>query len=534
MRHRERYGGTMRKTLLEYCIQHDRQDLLEQWYTEKNGGITPADISFGSSSRKFWWRCRNGHEWETTVSARTTSQGNCPYCSGRRLAQGDDLAAKYPVLACQWHLEKNGDLRPDQVAPGTHKRVWWRCEKGHEWQAEVKSRVSGTGCPVCANRKVEVGVNDLASLYPKLAQEWHSVKNGTLTPKDISCGSRRKAWWICQKGHEWQASIASRVYGSDCPVCANKTIVSGENDLASGNPRLASEWLQEKNEGLRPDQVSMFSNRRVWWQCRLGHQWRAVIAHRNKNGSGCPVCAGKMVWKGFNDLQSQRPDIAREWHPTLNGKLSPEDIYVGSSQQCWWQCAHGHVWKTMVNVRTRENGSGCPACAGKINQAKQRYYEQIERESQVRRIMADDVLPEDIWEWQYSGESLAGRTFARWTVQNDVIRDAKNRRKWRCRCECGTEKYVFEKSLLRGRSQSCGCLARERLREKLTYDLTGRSFADLQVIGRADTPKGKRGVYWTCQCSCGNEIDVLAANLTSGKRTSCGCKRPSGEGTVRL
>jgi len=511
----------MRETLQEYCIKNNKQYLLAQWH-ERNE-LTPSDFSYGSG-RKVWWRCEKGHEWQGTINSRTISHGNCPYCSGKRVILGEDFGTKYPDIAKQWHPGKNGGKQPCDYMPGSHQYAWWICEKGHEWKAQIKSRVSGAGCPICANRKLCVGENDLGTVYSHLAQEWHPTKNGTLSPQDVVYGSDRKVWWLCEKGHEWKSAISSRVNGSGCPVCSNRVIIPGENDLASANPVIAAEWLQEKNGMLQPNQVAEFSNRRVWWQCRLGHQWQAVIAHRTKNGGGCPVCAGKMLLKGFNDLASQYPDIAKQWHPTLNGNRTPDNIYMGSRQPVWWQCEYGHVWKAMVGARTRGQGSGCPVCAGKVNQAKQRYYEQIEQEVRVRKILADDILPETVWEWTYTGESLAGRNFGRWEVQDQVIRDSKNRRKWYCRCECGTEKFVFERSLLEGKSESCGCLTKERVKEKLTHDLTNRTFDDLQALCRAATPEGKQGVYWTCRCVCGKIIDVLAADLTTGKKKNCGCK----------
>ena len=96
-----------------------------------------------------------------------------------------DFATLWPELAAQWHPTRNGALTPSEVLPGSHRKVWWRCEKGHEWQAEVKTRVNGCGCPVCANRKLAEGENDLATLRPELAAQWHPTRNGSLTPETL-------------------------------------------------------------------------------------------------------------------------------------------------------------------------------------------------------------------------------------------------------------------------------------------------------------------------------------------------------------
>ena len=248
--------------------------------------------------------CEHGHEWQSPVYTRTSTGTRCPYCAGKLPIAGQtDLASQFPEIAKQWHPEKNVPLTPEQVLPGSHRLVWWVCDSGHEWQAVVKSRVAGAGCPICANRTIERGENDLTSTHPELALQWHPGRNGVLTPRDVTAGSHRKVWWLCEKGHEWQASILSRANkGTGCPVCAGRVIVQGENDLESLFPKVARQWHPTRNGALGPEKVSPYSNRRVWWLCGRGHSYQAVIASRTIRGSGCPYCAGRKVLAGFNDL----------------------------------------------------------------------------------------------------------------------------------------------------------------------------------------------------------------------------------------
>lgn len=127
-------------------------------------------------------------------------------------------------LLTQWHSEKNLPLSPETISFGSSKKVWWQCNKGHEWQAAVFSRTGNkSGCPVCMGKIVLAGFNDLATTNPKLAAQWHPSKNGDLVPENVPPGTHKKVWWICEKGHEWQAQINSRVSGTGCPVCAGKT-----------------------------------------------------------------------------------------------------------------------------------------------------------------------------------------------------------------------------------------------------------------------------------------------------------------------
>lgn len=358
-------GDGLRESLESYCRRMKLEYLLDQWDAPRNLPLTPSQVSHGSK-RKTWWKCEKGHSWQAAVYTRTGSRTGCPVCTGKVVQLGEtDLAAQYPALARQWHPSRNGTLTPQQVLPGSHKVVWWACEKNHEWQAQVKSRVAGCSCPVCANRKIHSTQNDLAAQFPELAGQWHPTKNGPMTPDMVVPGSKRKVWWVCANGHEWLASVASRTSGgTGCPVCAGKKVVPGENDLDSMFPDLAAQWHPVKNGTLTPTQVARSSNRKVWWICEKGHDYLAAVAARTIHGSGCPYCAGRRVLPGFNDLEHLRPEVAGQWHPTLNGLLLPNMVTVGSHRKVWWQCDQGHVWKAVIASRAGPQRCGCPVCSG--------------------------------------------------------------------------------------------------------------------------------------------------------------------------
>ena len=219
-------------------------------------------------------------------------------------------------LLQQWHPTKNEPLTPKQITYGSKQKVWWLCQKGHPWQAAVYARTgTESGCPYCAGKKLWPGENDLATRRPDLAAQWHPTKNEGVTPSDVLVGSHYKAWWVCGKGHEWQAIVKSRVNGTGCPVCANRVLLTGENDLATVYPDLARQWHPTKNGTLTPRDVIAGSHRKVWWRCDQGHEWQATILSRASSGNGCPVCAGKVILPGDNDLATHFPEIAAQWHP---------------------------------------------------------------------------------------------------------------------------------------------------------------------------------------------------------------------------
>jgi ribosomal protein S27AE len=201
----------------------------------------------------------------------------------------------------------------------------------------------------------------LSICRPDIAAQWHPTKNGELTPDQVTVGSNRKSWWLCENGHEWPAPVARRTNGTGCPICSGQQVLAGHNDLATLRTDIAKQWHPTKNGKLKPSRVAVSSSRKVWWMCERGHEWQASIGSRTKpSGNGCPVCSGRKVLAGHNDLATLRPDIAAQWHPKLNGDLKPDTVTVGSDRKLWWMCENRHSWEATIASRT--HGCGCPAC----------------------------------------------------------------------------------------------------------------------------------------------------------------------------
>ena len=210
---------------------------------------------------------------------------------------------------------------------------------------------------------------DLATTHPHILPQW-SGRN-TLLPQSVTAGSQRKVWWVCERGHEWEAVIASvAAEGSGCPYCAGKRAIPGQTDLATVRPELLAQWDYEKNT-LVPSEILPSTHDRVWWKCALGHSWQAMVFSRTTGRpSGCPYCTGKKVLPGFNDLETRNPKLAEQGHPTLNGLLKPAEVTPGSNKKVWWRCREGHVWQAAIYSRTRAKASGCPVCAGTVRKKK--------------------------------------------------------------------------------------------------------------------------------------------------------------------
>lgn len=289
----------------------------------------------------------------------------------------NSVAAVFPELVPEWDIEKNNGMIPDSFSANAHTKVWWKCEKGHSWRADISSRNRKLGCPYCAGQRTIVGENDLESWcqinMPELLDEWDYKKNA-VKPSELSKTSNKKVWWRCAEGHEWEAVIANRVHGTRCPYCftgndtIRRKITFADWCKENGHEQLLSEWNYEKNGSITPETVSKASHRIVWWRCAEGHEWEAQIKSRTYN-HGCPYCSGtyKKAQVGINDLvtwcnENGKQYILDEWDYDTNEGLRPEMFTFGSHKRINWKCAKGHTWTAVIKERTKFKGNMCPDC----------------------------------------------------------------------------------------------------------------------------------------------------------------------------
>jgi Probable Zinc-ribbon domain/Protein of unknown function (DUF559) len=378
--------------------------LAAEWHPTLNGDLTPADVGY-ASNKKVWWQCQGRHhEWQRQVCGRTQHGSGCPECSRTAKevpTKGHSLAERSPTIAAEWHPTLNGELTPADVSFAKKAKVWWLCAGcGHAWQAIIGNRVRWPGCPHCGRNGRKRPAKDLptvptvggqkaarkrpliakvlpgrsfAERFPDTATEWHPTLNDELTPDQVGYASNRRAWWLCSTcAHEWSAVINSRGQGAGCPECKRRTTGQKKavpklgHSLAERFPELAAEWHTERNYPSTPEQISAKSRRRVWWRCQpASHEWEAPVYSR-ANGSGCKQCATILaasvnsVPKPGQSLAERDPEIVAQWHPTLNGSLTPADVTWRSGKSTWWLCEQGHSWQATIHNRVQARG--CPQC----------------------------------------------------------------------------------------------------------------------------------------------------------------------------
>lgn len=218
--------------------------------------------------------------------------------------------------------------------------------------------------------EVQTSANLVKDTHPELRQEWHPTLNESVSFDTLRTNSRTNVWWLCAKDpkHEWQADIWRRaIKGNGCPYCSGLKVLR-EASFAALYPNLAAEWHPKLNKKLDPWQIAPMSNRRVWWRCNSfhKHEWNTQLHSRTIYGSGCRQC-----YNLRNPLSKAAPVVAKEWHPTLNGTLTPDGIAASSRKRVWWLCATdpAHEWQASVEVRVRAK-TRCPECSRLIPKKK--------------------------------------------------------------------------------------------------------------------------------------------------------------------
>ena len=213
-----------------------------EWVRELNGDKTPWTVAAMSGYRA-WWRCKNGHMWRTSVSTRTAATGSgCKQCydarrgetirKSRAISRGS-LEKENPPFLAEWAFDMNSGISPAELTAKSGYSPWWRCPNGHVFKQPISDRSNGRGCPDCANQirpeKTRLSIlkrrGSLAEHFPQISQQWHSIKNGLLTPESVTSGSKQRVWWLCPNGHEWIRSCNDRTTHFKrtrrlyCPMC---------------------------------------------------------------------------------------------------------------------------------------------------------------------------------------------------------------------------------------------------------------------------------------------------------------------------
>ena len=488
-------------------------NLLNEWDYEKNI-FSPNEISYGSN-KPIYWKCLNGHpSYIDTISHRLSGRG-CPVCSGHKILEGtNDLSSLYPEISKSWDSAKNDGVLPNNIGLSSKKKYWWICNKGHSYEALIQQRVKGSGCPYCSGRKVLSGFNDLATLNPNIAKEWHPNKNGTLLPSDVSAGSHEKRWWLCSRcGHEWLSAPHTRLYGSGCPKCSSERQTSfpeqailfylSKNTIAESRTKIngfeLDIYLPSLEVGIEYDGILYHSSDKSRIKEEKKNKFfldkgiRLIRIKEVDTGETCmdgdtiyyrynriysnleePLkllfellklkCSDEInlendrsiIYSNYltiekeNSILSKRPEIADEWDYEKNGLINPDTISYTSGKPIHWKCKLGHTW--IEDASHRYRGHNCPYCSG------HRVWPGFNDIATTHKL--------DMLDWDYTKNTMSPQ---------NISKGSEKKVHWKCHV-CGHEWFVSPSIKLK---KGCPVCSNNRRKEKIAKKVLN---IDLNIV----------------------------------------------------
>lgn len=307
---------------------------------EKDGELTLG------SNKKIEWQCSLGHIWLSSTVNRVKGSG-CPYCSNYKALQGfNDIATTNPELVPLFKYPE--DATKYTVSSG--KKVIVVCSLGHERETPV-SRLRDRGCPYCSNHRVLPGFNDIATTNPEVIHMFKNIEDS----KKYTRKSEKRIIAVCSKGHEWETLVRSLI-DKGCPYCSNRKVLSGFNDIATTHPHFVS-LLKDPEDAFK---YTAGSEKKLTFVCKehKNHVWETTAYHGLHKHS-CPYCSNRKVLKGFNDIATTHPEVAKYF----NDPLEATNKTIGHQRKINATCLEypNHRWEvipySLINY-------GCPYCSG--------------------------------------------------------------------------------------------------------------------------------------------------------------------------
>lgn len=393
-------------------------EIASEWSTKNI--VSPLHITYGSN-KKVYWICRMGHkDYLMSVKTRVSGQG-CPICAQQSQTSFPEQALffyikkVFPDALNRYIFEKKYEM--DIFIPSKNIGIEYNgyfSHKGKEQKDKLKKeKMISVGInmivikeyntleervdaeyfvhqrtkPEDLNNLIkdvifdiygeidfEINIsndmikikeqyivtkteNSIASLRPDLVKEWDFVNNGNITPDLVTVGSTIKYFWICPVCHKsYLCAPKNKTRGSSCPFHREKKVCKGINDFGSMYPELLKFWDYEKNT-KKPYEVYHNSRKIYNWKCDKGHSFTSSIVNTVKR-KGCPICSGRRVLEGENDLLSQRPEIVLDWNYELNDCNPNEVHYKNQTKLIHWTCHKcGFEWQSKISSRAM-----CPNC----------------------------------------------------------------------------------------------------------------------------------------------------------------------------
>lgn len=342
-------------------------ELSNEWNYEKNGELKPTDVT-RSSGKKVWWICNYGHEWRAVIGNRNIGTG-CPVCNNKSSSMPEQGIAYYLKKCCcvKQRIKIDGN-EVDVYLPEYNIGIEYDGAYFH--QDDSKDTI----------KDKKLHQSGLVVIRIKESDYNHISPGGYIYYQEDNMGVNYE-WALRSLFNrlveitkvDLFATLGVDIKRDRIKIREQYDLMLKEDSLLEKYPEIAAEWDSEKNGILTPEMFMSKSSIKVYWICPQGHSYEATISSRTNKKTGCPICAGKKVLKGYNDLLTIDPLTASEWDYEKNKGIvnkkkedisTPDKVTVSSGYKVWWICRECKN-EYYTTISGRHKGHGCPKCANR-------------------------------------------------------------------------------------------------------------------------------------------------------------------------
>ena len=489
--------------------------LMKEWNWEENNkrGLDPNKLTLGSG-KKANWICSKGHDWDADICHRVGRGSNCPYCANKKAWPGyNDLKSQRPDLMSEWDFETN-TINPATVVLRSNKTANWICPKGHHYTKTIYLRVAGQGCRTCA-RGLATSFPEQCfffytkKVFPDAINSYKEIFDNQMELDifipSINTGIEYDGiFWHDKKDKDVQ--IREEKKYSICKEHQVRLFRIKEGDFKGFTNTSDRTWYIPKKCDNKL--LSVYISEYLKFLTMGGVKLPVVDIDRDK--------AEILEYKTLrleDSLAYLYPEVAKEWHPTKNGKLTPDLFTPGSPEEVWWLCSKcSHEWR--ASIVNRSKGHGCDKCANPKRMKTRKQNILAKRKSIDKEICLLD------WDYQLNEHGPEYYT----NGSGEVVT-------WRCHV-CG---YRWETAICnRTRKYKNGCpfcsgkvilrgfndLPTARPELMLDWDYENNKGIDPTTIGVGCHDS----VSWVCH-KCTYRWDAQVYNRANGKGCPCCANR---------
>jgi ssDNA-binding Zn-finger/Zn-ribbon topoisomerase 1 len=318
------------------------------------------------SNKTAWWICEKDprHVFEAAIYHVTSGAIICPICAKQRIIPTiNDLQTTTPDLMAEWDWERNQALGlfPDKVASGSQTKAYWKCKKGHTWQATIASRACSQhcGCPICAK--------DLSASFPEKAISFY-------LSQCFQVEENKRFSWL--KYSELDLYIPSlnlgieydgKIWHTDAKRDSKKDNLCQENGIHlirvrekecpqyhSTSHKILRQSITDSGLTTTIQELFDYINHKYNFNYKI-----TINIEKDR------IQILEKILSSKKEKSVANSELIEEWNYEKNQNVSPETVNLNSHHKVWWKCKNGHEWKTAVYSRSGKDKVGCPFCSGK-------------------------------------------------------------------------------------------------------------------------------------------------------------------------